>query len=76
MALAYRSITEDRSLQVARAFVKAVLNKINEIDSTLFVPHTSAIKNLANRYSPRVEMEDMQLVSEKVVEILDPAVEN
>ena len=59
-----------------KAFVKAVLNKINEIDSTLFVPHTSAIKNLANRYSPRVEMEDMQLVSEKVVEILDPAVEN
>lgn len=54
-----------------RAFVKAVLSKIDEIDSTTLVTHTTAMKNLAQRYSAQVELADMQLVSSKVLEILD-----
>ena len=54
-----------------KAFVKAVLNKINEIDRSPFVTHTAAIQKLANRYSAEVELADMQLVSEKVSEILN-----
>ncbi len=54
-----------------RAFVNAVMKKIDEIDSSPDVIHTAAIKNLANRYSAPVELADMQFVSGKVLEILD-----
>lgn len=54
-----------------KAFVKAVLNKIHDLDSAPPVTHTVAIKNLANKYAVEVEVADMQLVSNKIVEILN-----
>jgi hypothetical protein len=54
-----------------KAFVKAVLNKIDGMDSSPFVLQTAAIKNLAQKYSAQIELADMQLVSKKIVEILD-----
>ena len=54
-----------------KAFVKAVLNKIDELDSAQPVMRTTAIQNLANRYSAKIELADMQLVSQKVVQILN-----
>ena len=53
-----------------KAFVKAVLNKIDEIDSSPSDIHTTAINNLANRYSAQAELADMQFVSRKIVDIL------
>jgi glycosyltransferase involved in cell wall biosynthesis len=57
-----------------KAFVEAVLNKIDEIDRSPFVLHTVAIQNLANRYSAQVEQTDMQFVCNKVIEILNDVV--
>ena len=53
-----------------KSFVKAILNKIAEIESTPFVAHTSSVQKLANKYSTQVELADMQFVSKKVIEIL------
>lgn len=54
-----------------KAFVKAVLNKIDEIDSAPSTTHTAAIKKLADKYSAQIELADMQFLSGKVVEILN-----
>jgi hypothetical protein len=54
-----------------KAFVKAVLNKIEEIERSPNVAHTSAITRLANRYSAQVELADMQFVANKILAILD-----
>lgn len=54
-----------------KAFVRAVLNKIDEIDSSPSGSHATAIKNLAHKYSAQVELADMQFVSKKIVEILN-----
>ena len=54
-----------------KAFVKAVLNKIDEIERSPSVTHTAVIQNLANRYSAQVELADMQFVANKVIEILN-----
>ncbi len=54
-----------------RAFVSAVLNKIDEIENAPMIMHKAAIQNLANRYSAQVELADMQFVSTKVIEILE-----
>ena len=56
-----------------KAYVKAVLKKIEEIDSAKYVTNRDAINKLANRYSAQVELADMQFVSEKVLEILADA---
>lgn len=54
-----------------KAFVKAVLNKIDEIEGAPSVIHTTALKNLANKYSAQVELADMQFVSKKIIEVLN-----
>lgn len=54
-----------------KAFVKAVLNMIEELDRSPNVAHTSAIARLANRYSAQVELADMQFVANKILAILD-----
>lgn len=54
-----------------KAFVNAVLSKIAEIDSVPYVTNKTAIDRLANRYSAQVEWEDMQFVSNKILEILN-----
>ncbi len=54
-----------------KAFVKAVLNKIDEMDSSPFISNTNAISKLANRYSAQVEQADMQFVTKKVLEIFN-----
>lgn len=53
-----------------RAFVNAVLDKIDEIERSPSVIHTAAMSDLAKRYSVEIVRADMQLVSQKVVEIL------
>lgn len=59
-----------------KAFVKAVLNKIDEFEKSPSVTNTMAITNLANKYSAQVELADMQFVSQKVVEILNQVDQN
>lgn len=54
-----------------KAFVRAVLNKIDEIDNLPSELHLAAINNLANRYSAQVELADMRFVSQKIIEILN-----
>ncbi|OIQ99984.1 hypothetical protein GALL_180000 [mine drainage metagenome] len=54
-----------------KAFVNAVLNKIGELDSSTYVENSTAIQNLANKYSTKVEKLDMQFVSNKILEILN-----
>jgi glycosyltransferase involved in cell wall biosynthesis len=54
-----------------RSFVNAVMSKIAEIDGSPYVANTNAIDRLANRYSTRVELSDMQWVTNKVLEILN-----
>ena len=54
-----------------KAFVKSVLNKIAEIESTPSITHTASIRKLADRYSPQVELADLQLVCQKVLGILN-----
>lgn len=56
-----------------KAFVKAVLNKIDEMDSSPVIANSNAINKLANRYSAQVELSDMQFVSDKIIEILNNA---
>lgn len=56
-----------------KAFVKAVMNKISEIDSSPYVANSTAINKLANRYSAQVELADMHFVSNKILEILNNA---
>jgi len=54
-----------------KAFVNAILNKIDELDSPTFVTNTTAIRNLAHRYSTQVEQADMRFVSQKIIEAFD-----
>jgi hypothetical protein len=54
-----------------KAFAKAIMNKIAEIDRSPYVPKKTAIDNLANRYSAQVELSDMQFISSKILEILN-----
>ena len=54
-----------------KAFVNAVLHKIEEFDSGTAIIHTEAYKKLANKYSAQVELDDMRFVSEKIKEILN-----
>lgn len=59
-----------------KAFVKAVLKKIVEIDNSTPIRHIPAITKLAARYSSQVELADMQFVSTKVAEILNSVDDN
>lgn len=54
-----------------KTFVKAVMSKIGEFDKTRYVVNANAINKLANRYSARVELEDMQFVSNRIIEIMN-----
>lgn len=54
-----------------KAFVKAVLNKIDEIDNYPSITHPTEINNLSNKYSAQVELADMQFVSKKIIKILN-----
>ena len=56
-----------------KAFVNAILNKIDVIDSSVHILYPAAINKLANRYSAKVELIDMQFVSNKIFEILNNA---
>jgi hypothetical protein len=56
-----------------KAFVKAVLNKVSEIDGSRNVTHLDAIGKLASRYSAKVELSDMHFVSKRILEILNEA---
>ena len=56
-----------------RSFVKAVLDKISEMDKTTPADPSGAIRKLANKYSPQSELKDMQLLMEKVTNILRSA---
>ncbi len=54
-----------------KAFVKAIMNKIDELDSSAYKTNSAAINSLANRYSAQVEQADMRFVAKKVLEILN-----
>jgi len=54
-----------------KAFVKAILSKIDEFDNSQTVIHTTAIRKLSEKYSAQVEFADMQLVTKKIAEILN-----
>lgn len=54
-----------------KAFVNAVLNKIDELDNSQYVTNTAAISSLANRYSAQVELADMQFVSNRILEVME-----
>lgn len=54
-----------------KAFVKAVLTKIDELDNSQYIPQSAAIKNLAFKYSTQIELTDMRFISKKIVDILD-----
>ena len=53
-----------------RSFVKSVLNKISEMDKAEFTCQAEAVKKLANKYSPKNELQDMKFLSDKVLDIL------
>lgn len=53
-----------------KAFVNAVLDKIEEFDNGTAIIHMEATTKLANRYSAQVELADMQFISNKILEIL------
>jgi glycosyltransferase involved in cell wall biosynthesis len=54
-----------------KTFVKAILNKITEIDSNPSINYMAERNNLANKYSAQVELEDMQFVAKKIIEIMN-----
>lgn len=53
-----------------KAFVKAVLQKIDEIDRSPSITHTAAIRNVADKFSVKLELADMHFVAQKVIGIL------
>ena len=54
-----------------KAFANAILSKINEIDLQPTLPNTLAIQSLAIRYSAKIELADMRMVSNKLIAILN-----
>lgn len=54
-----------------RAFVNAVLDKIDEMETSSTAIHTVAISRLANKYSVHAEMVDMRFVAQEINRILD-----
>lgn len=54
-----------------RSFTRCILEKVAEIDRTTFSNHPSAIKKLADTFSSKAELSDMQSLSLKVVNILN-----
>jgi len=54
-----------------RAFVTAVLDKIDEFEKSPTTIQTDAISRLANKYSAQVELADMQFVSQEINRVLN-----
>jgi hypothetical protein len=54
-----------------KAFVNAVLSKIEDLESNPSICNSKAIKKLADTYSTQVELEDMKLISHKIKNVLN-----